>query len=229
MTLSNLKIKKVIIFLAIFTIITGCVRTDRRENITQTITEIVPEATEVPVILPTLSAAEKDPVRKRRPKFMPGELVDYTAMDGDTLPALVARFNTTENEIRAANPILPEHITTLPQGLPMQIPIYYRSGWGSSFKILADAQYVNGPADKGFSARSYTDRQPGWFKYYNTWADSRNLRGGELIDYIAEVYSISPRLILAILQYLTNALTDPKYRDDFNSVLFLQSRKFPRI
>ena len=180
-----------------------------------------PISTETPIPSPTPKFAG-DPVRQRRPKYMPGELVDYTAMDGDTMPALTARFHTTEAEIRAANPILPEHVTTLPQGLPMQIPIYYRSGWGSSYKILSDAQFVNGPADKGFSARSYTDRQPGWFKYYNVWADSRNQRGGELIDYISNVYSISPRLLLAILQYMTGALTDPNYRDDFNTASVLR-------
>src|SRR5512140_1478967 len=37
-----------------------------------------------------------------RPNYAPGELVDYTAQSGDTLPALARRFNTTEAEIRAA-------------------------------------------------------------------------------------------------------------------------------
>ena len=208
----------------------GCVR----------VVHVGPEKTAVPTQTPeptptpeTVSVPEDggDPVRKRRPKYMPGELVDYTAMDGDTLPALAARFNTSEAEIRAANPILPDRVTTLPQGLPMQIPIYYRSGWGSSYKILADAQYVFGPDCKGFSARSYTDRQPGWFKYFNIWADNRNLRGGELIDYIAEVYSISPRLLLALLEYLTGALTDPVYRNDFNesSVLRMPGERYKSL
>ena len=198
--------------------LSGCIRTDDRKEIP------TPTEAPVPTAVPTVaeepappSKVQGDPVRRKRPKYMPGELVDYTAMDGDTLQALAARFNTTEREIRAANPILPKKVTTLPQGLPMQIPIYYRSGWGSSYKILADAQFVNGPADKGFSARSYTDRQPGWFKYYNVWSDGRNMRGGELIDYISSVYSISPRLLLAVLQYLTGALTDSNYRDDFNT------------
>ena len=195
---------------------TSCVRVIHEEPVNSPVIEATQEPTATQETQPTQSASEKDPVRRRRPKYMPGELVDYTAMDGDTLPALAARFNTTEKEIRAANPILPERVTTLPQGLPMQIPIYYRSGWGSSYKILSDSQFVNGPADKGFSARSYVDRQPGFFKYFNVWADSRNLRGGELVDYIAEAYSISPRLLLAILQYLTNALKDPVYRNNFN-------------
>ena len=213
--------QKILILLFLISILSGCVRIIHEAPENKIIPSDTPSTTATPNPVPT-SKAREDPVRKRRPKYMPGELVEYTALDGDTLPALASRFNTTEKEIRAANPILPEHVTTLPQGLPMQIPIYYRSGWGSSFKILADAQYVNGPADKGFSARSYTDRQPGWFKYYNTWADSRNLRGGELIDYIAEVYSISPRLLLAILEYLTGALTSPVYRDDFNTANVLR-------
>ncbi len=204
------------ILITLLLILTACVRiiTEVEEPVPQQEYILLNTDTPVPTAAPTVPA---DPVRAKRPKYMPGELVDYTVMDGDTLPALAARFNTTEKEIRQANPVLPEHTTTLPQGLPLQIPIYYRSGWGSSYRILADAQFVNGPAQKGFTARSYTDRQPGWFKYFNTWSDNRNLRGGELIDSIANNYSISPRLFLAILEYLTHALTDPTYRNDFNS------------
>ena len=220
--------KKLIpVCLILLVIFTGCIRSSGGPEIIPTNTSV---PTKTPEPTPT-TAAVTDPVREKRPKYMPGELVDYTALDGDTLPALAARFNTTEKEIRAANPILPEHITTLPQGLPMQIPIYYRSSWGSSYKILADAQYVNGPSLKGFSARSYTDRQPGWFKYFNTWANNQNQRGGELIDYIGEYYSISPRLLLAILQYLTGALTESQFRSDFNtsSVLGFPGEKYKSL
>jgi len=211
----------IFIFLLGLSLLTGCVRIVNEQTVTQPTLTAIPEATQTPEPFPT-KEAESDPVRTKRPKYMPGELVDYTAMDGDTLPALAARFNTSEEEIRKANPILPARVTTLPQGLPMQIPIYYRSGWGSSYKILADGQFVFGPWDKGFTARSYTDRQPGFFKYFNVWADNRNLRGGELVDYIAEVYSISPRLLLAFLQYMTGALTDPTYRKDFNAANVLR-------
>ena len=66
-----------------------------------------------------------------RPNFKPGELVDYVAQTGDTLPALAARFNTTVPEIREANPLVPPDATTMPPGFPMRIPIYFRSLWGS--------------------------------------------------------------------------------------------------
>ena len=61
------------------------------------------------------AAPPEDPVRTKRPKYEPGELVDYTCGDGDTVEMLAARFNTTEGEIRKANPVLPEKTTTLPQ------------------------------------------------------------------------------------------------------------------
>src|SRR5512143_1959361 len=52
-----------------------------------------------------------------RPNYAPGELVHYTAQSGDTLPALAKRFNTTEEEIRTANPIIPMDATTMPPGM----------------------------------------------------------------------------------------------------------------
>ncbi|MHC1771169.1 MAG: LysM peptidoglycan-binding domain-containing M23 family metallopeptidase [Flexilinea sp.] len=152
-----------------------------------------------------------------RPKYMPGELVDYFAQSGDILSALAARFNTTEEEIRKANPVIPSDATTLPQGFPMKIPIYYRSQWGSSFQILPDAMFVNSPAQIGFTARSFVDRQPGWFKYFIAYTREENRRGGEMVDYIAVTYSLSPRLLLALLEYQTGALSEKQRPDNINS------------
>jgi hypothetical protein len=84
-----------------------------------------------------------------RPEYPPGELVDYIAQNGDTLPALAARFNTTAEEIMAANPIIPQDATTMPPGFPMKIPIYYLPLWGTTFQSIPDHAFVNGPAQIG--------------------------------------------------------------------------------
>jgi LasA protease len=152
-----------------------------------------------------------------RPRYMPGELVDYIAQSGDILPALAARFNTSEQEIRQENPIIPPDATTLPAGFPMKIPIYYKSQWGSSFQILSDSMFVNGPAQIGFNARSFVDRQPGWFKYFTTYTGEKNRRGGEIVDYIATTYSLSPRLLLAIIEFQTGALTQKTHPENINT------------
>lgn len=167
-----------------------------------------------------------------RPNYSPGELVDYKVQSGDTLPSLAAHFNSTEQEIRAANSILPDQLTTLPPGLPLKIPIYFRSLWGSSFQIIPDDAFVYGPRDVGFDAVSYVQQQPGWFKYHQEYAASQWLTGGEIVSHIAEMYSISPRLLLAIIEYQTHALTDPTepdlgdypfgYQEQYHKGLYMQ-------
>lgn len=144
-----------------------------------------------------------------RPNYAPGELVDYIAQNGDTLPALAARFNTAVDEIREANPIIPLDATTMPPGMPMKIPIYYLPLWGTAYQSLPDHAFVNGPAQIGFSTSSFVATTSGWLKGYRVYAGERMRTGAEAVDYIAQNYSVSPQLLLALLEYQTGALTQP--------------------
>ena len=105
-----------------------------------------------------------------RPEYGPGELVDYTAQNGDTLPALAERFNTTVEEIMEANPIIPREATTMPPGLPMKIPIYYLPLWGTAYQSIPDHAFVNGPAQIGFSTSAFISSTSGWLKNYRVYA-----------------------------------------------------------
>lgn len=145
-----------------------------------------------------------------RPSYTPGELVDYTAQAGDTLPALARRFNTSVDEILAANTFIPREATTMPQGMPMKIPIYYRALWGSTFQIIPDHAFVNSPAGIGFSTAAFLSTQPGWLKNYRAYVGGEWKTGAALVDYTALNYSINPKLILAILEYQGGALTQPE-------------------
>lgn len=145
-----------------------------------------------------------------RPTYKPGELVDYTAQTGDTLPALASRFNTTVDEILVANTHIPRDATTMPPGMPMKIPIYYRALWGSSFQIIPDHAFVNGPTNTGFNTAAFVATQPGWLKNYRVYVAGRWRSGAEQVDYVATNYSINPRLLLAILEYQGGALTQPE-------------------
>jgi len=142
-----------------------------------------------------------------RPRYQPGELVEYVAQTGDTLPALAARFNTSIDEIMEANPIIPTEVTTLPPGLPMQIPIYYLPLWGSPYQILPDSLFVNGPAQVNFDPTDFVASHHGWLKEFRGFAAGRNQTGPELVDWVALNYSISPRLLLALLEYQSGGLS----------------------
>lgn len=160
------------------------------------------------MITPLASTPVPAPTSER-PLYAPGELVDYTAQNGDNLPALAARFNTTVEEIREANPIIPLDATTMPAGFPMKIPIYYLPLWGTAFQSVPDHAVVNGPAQIGFSTAAFVATTSGWLKDYRVYAGERTRTGAEAVDYIAQNYSISPQLLLALLEYQTGALTQP--------------------
>lgn len=169
------------------------------------VSKAVSLATGNPVTTPTVALTPLP----TRPIYQPGQWVDYIAQTGDTLPALAAHFNTTLAEIRAANPDIPSDATTMPAGMPMKIPIYYQPFWGSPFEILPDNLYVNGPAQVGFDPIAFCKTQPGWFKDYEFFTGDRTQKGGELVLQIATDYSISPRLLLALIEYQVGALSDP--------------------
>jgi hypothetical protein len=166
-----------------------------------------------------------------RPQFQPGELVDYTAQTGDTLPALASHFNTTATEIREANPQIPLDATTMPPGMPMKIPIYYLPFWGTSYQIIPDSLFVNGPSAIAFDTEAFVATHPGWLKDYLTYAGAANRSGAQLVDFVAGNFSVDPRLLLAVLEYQTGALSSPTapetvyplgYRQRTHASLYLQ-------
>lgn len=148
-----------------------------------------------------------------RPAYGPGELVDYTAQPGDTLSALAVRFNTTVKEILSANTFIPADATTMPPGMPMRIPIYYAPFWGSPYQIIPDSHFINGPALVGFDTEAFVASQPGWLKTFSAYASGQQRSGANLVNLVAKNYSVSPRLLLAILEYQTGALSQPVQPD----------------
>ncbi len=177
-----------------------------------TLTACAP-STKPSMILPTATSEVDDQVNLEitpfptRPAYAPGELVAYTAQTGDTLPGLATRFNTTVKEIRQANPIIPEDATTMPPGMPMEIPIYYRPLWGTPHQIVPDAAFVNGPDAVGFNMHSFILQQGGWLRTYNAWAFRGTRTAADIVDYVAINYAISPKLLLALLEFQGGAFS----------------------
>jgi len=153
------------------------------------------------------------PTWEGRPEFSPGELVDYIAQTGDTLPALASHFNTSIEEIYQANPIIPRDATTMPPGMPMKIPVYYLPLWGNPFQIVPDHAFVYGPALVGFNTAAFVASHPGWINDVYSWAGRANRTGPEIVDYVAINYSISPRLLLTLLEYQAGALSQTEKPD----------------
>jgi murein DD-endopeptidase MepM/ murein hydrolase activator NlpD len=182
------------------------------------------------MILPTESGEVLDtPVPEMtpyptRPAYEPGELVEYVAQSGDTLKALAVRFNTTVEEIQAANNFIPQDATTMPPGMPMQIPIYMRALWGTPYQILPDAGFVNGPDAAQFDSAIFIAQSQGWIGSFYSWAFNGTRSAAEMVDYVGIQYSISPKILLALLEYQAGAFSQSQLSEaDETHILGLDS------
>jgi hypothetical protein len=97
----------------------------------------------------------------------------------------------------------------MPPGMPMKIPIYYVPLWGSPYQILPDGLFINGPAQVGFDTARFVAEQPGWLRNYTEYAYDGKRTGAEIVDSVAQNFSLSPRLLLVLLEYLSAALSQP--------------------
>ncbi len=167
--------------------------------------QVVGEGTPLAESTPTLAAS---PLPTRGP-FPPGELVDYIAQSGDTLPALAAHFHTTEREIREENTQIPENATTMPAGFPMRIPAYYVPLTSLPFPIVPDSEIVNGPSAVPFDIRAEIESRPGFLSSLTDYAFRRMRPAWEVVEVVARNYSIHPRMLLTLLEYGSQALTKP--------------------
>lgn len=189
-------------------------------------TACVPEARQPLELIPAeeTASAQSDLLLEvtpnpTRPSYPPGTLVEYIAQSGDSLPALAAHFNSSVAEIREANPIIPEDATTMPPGFPMKIPIYYEAIWSSSFQILPDIAFVYGPRDVGFDVVEFVNNQPGWLKNSQDAVGLLLRPGAEVVLHTSQNFSVSPKLLLAILEYQTGALSNPVLPESISDYL----------
>ena len=167
-------------------------------------------ATVVPAIAPTVDPLLPTPLPARN-NWNFGDPLAYTTQGGDWLPVLATRFNTDSQAIIAANPemqvdenglIAPgQQLTILASYLPPP------SLAGTPFQIVPDSEFVYGPGLQGWDTAAYLADTAGWLKDHTETADGALRPAAEIIDRIAERYSLNPRLLLALIEYQTGLLT----------------------
>ena len=130
----------------------------------------------------------------------------YTVQAGDTLSIIAAQYGMTADELLAANEL--ENPNVLEVGQQLNIPggteIYSPDN-----KLIPDSELVYGPAASSFSVAATVKYRQGFLKAYSEEVDGTLYSGVELVDMIAQWYSVNPRLLLALLEYRGNWLSNP--------------------
>ena len=137
----------------------------------------------------------------------PRQVVDtYTVQAGDTLGSIAQGYGITLAALMQANGL--NEASLLSVGMLLSIPpVETDPNPGSSFKIIPDSELVYGPASIEFDIQSYIDGKDGYLASYTQDVNGEYLTGVQIIQRIAQNYSVNPRLLIALLEYRSQWVT----------------------
>ncbi|MFQ5921827.1 MAG: LysM peptidoglycan-binding domain-containing protein [Anaerolineales bacterium] len=151
-----------------------------------------------------------DPVREPPD---PQEIPEwYTVQYGDSLNGIAGRMGVGANQILVENGLPNPNFLAVGQILHMPTPLPQAPS--PSFKIIPDAELVNGESALGFSATELIRAWNGALNRYSEFVDGEELSGAQIVERVASKHSVNPRLLLAVLEYQGGWLTMPERAPD---------------
>ncbi|MBN1121331.1 MAG: LysM peptidoglycan-binding domain-containing protein [Anaerolineae bacterium] len=142
----------------------------------------------------------------------PTENQVHIVQTGDTLAQIGIRYGVSIEAIVVTNGLSNENILSVGQSLIIPTAI---ETIGPDFKILPDSELVYGPALKDFSTEEFVALRPNSFlASYQEEFNGMMLSGAEIIERVALEQSINPRLLLALLEYESQWLSQPTLSDE---------------
>jgi murein DD-endopeptidase MepM/ murein hydrolase activator NlpD len=118
---------------------------------------------------------------------------------------IAQRYGVSLEEIIAANSIANPNLLEIGQGLA--IPAPEPIGVAPDFKIIPDSELVFGPTSAQFDIAQFIQSQGGYLAQYKEEWNEKSLTGYQIVERVAQDYSVNPRLLLAALEYQSGWVT----------------------
>lgn len=144
-----------------------------------------------------------------RPSILERQSVEaYTVARGDSLSQIGSRYGVSAAQIAEANDILVTDLLFV--GQVLQIPVPNLNDFGPALKLVPDSDFVYGPSTVGFNVEAFIATYDGYLASYTEEIPgglldgsdvARTLTGSQIVQVVAEHYSLSPRLLLAVLEH----------------------------
>ena len=123
---------------------------------------------------------------------------------GETLGYLAQLYGSSLEELASVNQLDEDdylvvgQLILVPQAAAISSP---------SLKIIPDSELVYGPAIKQFGVRDFVTPFNGYLLQYGETVEGAYLEGPEIVQLVAERFSVNPRLLLAMLEYRSGWVT----------------------
>jgi LasA protease len=171
----------------------------------------VEAATEVARPAPTATLAGSPTPDPTRPLPEPLAMKNHVVQYGETLGIIAERYGTSIETLMEINQLTdPDDLQAgqtllLPSG---DLPV------GPAEKLLPDSELVYGPACSHFHVPTFVSQQGGYLSTYRDVVDDRELTGAEIVQTVAQQFSVNPRLLLALLEFRAGWVTQATARPE---------------
>lgn len=154
-----------------------------------------------PALTPTPDPTRPVPTIRR-------EAIVYVVRPGDSLNGIAQRFMVGAQAIVSANNLGNPNMLYIGQVLLLPPPVPQPEG--PSFKIIPDSELVNGPSGALIDVGEFVRVRGGYLSRYREEVEGRTLTGAQVIQTVAQRYSVNPRLLLALLEFQAGWVTQPE-------------------
>ena len=160
---------------------------------------------EVTQVLPTPTPG---PFPTATPTRTPPETAatTYTVRPGDTLLRIAALYGTTVESLMRINQLTNPDQIKVGQVLNVSVEAEHV---GPGEQLIPDSELVYGPGYRTFDVQAAVAGYPGLLAHYSETVGMRELSGAEIVELIANQYSVGPRVLLALLELRGGWLTNP--------------------
>jgi LysM repeat protein len=117
---------------------------------------------------------------------------------GESLGYIAQLYGSSVEELLALNELSTSDYLYVGQVLIVPakpIPV------GPSLKLIPDSELVYGPAAAGFDVRAVAEGYGGYLSQHSEEVEGQMLQGPEIVQLVADRYSVNPRLLLTILEF----------------------------
>ncbi len=130
----------------------------------------------------------------------PSQLTDvYTVQPGDTLGGISWAFGVPLEDLLELNGFESDRVI-IQVGQTINVPLKI-SQTGPRHILLPDSEVVYSPAYVNFSTAAFIAEQNGYLSTYFEHVNGERLNGAEVVDLVAQRYSVGPRVLLAVLEF----------------------------
>lgn len=128
----------------------------------------------------------------------------YTVKNGDTLSAISQRYNISVDDLMRLNGLTDPNALQIGQVLKISMQVTRSAP--ADF-LLPDSEVVYSPAYASFDVNAFANQSNGYLAAYREKVDGEWLTGPQIIQLVAERFSVGPRVLLALLEFQSGWVT----------------------